>query len=144
MKLTIEFMTKLRLAVVHYPPSHSFPAWILSSADSTTASSSGNFLSITRTSEELSLVCPETIVPASFEINDDQKVERGWVYFKVCGPLQFEWTGILAGLSSALAAADISIFAISTYDTDYILVKENVGEKAASVLEELGHTVKKV
>ncbi len=78
----------------------------------------GNFLSITRTDDELSIVC-EADIPLKSE-----KSERGWACIKVLGPLDFGLTGILAGIASVLAEAEISIFAISTYDTDYILVKK--------------------
>ena len=135
MKLTLEVLSKVRLAVVRLavvrlPPSYAIPEWILS-ADTNTS-----FLSITRTRDELSLVCPEHIVPTV-----EQKVEREWIAIKVQGPLDFAWTGILAGLAQPLATAGISIFAISTYDTDYILVKKGVKEQATKVLHELGHVV---
>ena len=82
-------------------------------------------------------MCPETIAS---DIEDAQ-LEKGWVAFKVRGPLDFSWTGILAGLSQPLAEDGIPIFAISTYDTDYVLVKEKYEEKAAAVFMGLSHTV---
>lgn len=134
MKLVLEVMKRQRLAVVRLPPSSVIPEWILS------AQSTCDFLSITRTRDELSLVCPESIVPEPSS-EDKHKIENGWVSFKVKGPLDFAWTGILAGLAQPLAAQGISIFAISTYDTDYILVKESVVEKTAEVFRNQGHTV---
>ncbi len=88
----------------------------------------GTFFSITRTKDELSIVCEETKVPAGV------KSEKGWCALKVEGPLDFSLTGILSSLASPLAAASISIFAISTYDTDYLLIKKGDFEKALSVL----------
>src|SRR3954471_11539066 len=74
------------------------------------------FVSITRTPDELSIVCPEEAVPP------DTTVEDGFRALKLPGPIPFSETGVLAGLAGPLAAAGISIFAVSTYDTDYVLV----------------------
>jgi hypothetical protein len=87
------------------------------------------FLSITRTADELSIVCPESLVPAG------AKVERGWRALKVQGPLDFSLTGIIAALTAPLAAAKISVFAVATFDTDYILVREADLERAIAALE---------
>lgn len=93
----------------------------------------GNFLSITRTDDELSIVCDADIPLKS------EKSERGWACIKVLGPLDFGLTGILARIASVLAEAEISIFAISTYDTDYILVKKEKLAKAKEALLEAGY-----
>ena len=87
------------------------------------------FYSISRTDEELSIVCSSS-QPVVSEISD-----TGWYCIRVLGPLDFSLTGILAGISSALAAAGISIFAISTYNTDYILVKSENLKHALKVLQ---------
>ncbi len=87
------------------------------------------FYSITKTGEELSIVCEDTFVPPGCI-----KVEAGWRALKVEGPLDFSLTGILASLANPLAEAGISIFAISTYDTDYVLVKSGDLAKAVEVL----------
>lgn len=134
MKLTLEIMSKTRLVVVRLPPSLPIPPWILDAMSDT------NFISITKTTDELSLVCPENIVPTTTPTTG-MKMESGWTAFQVRGPLDFAWTGILAGLAQPLAAQNVSIFAISTYDTDYILVKEEMAQKTAAVLRELGHNV---
>jgi uncharacterized protein len=76
-----------------------------------------DFFSITKTSDELSIVCSEDNIP------NDIKCERDWRILKIEGPLDFSLIGILASISTILAQKGISIFAISTYDTDYILVK---------------------
>ncbi len=94
-----------------------------------------SFFSITGTGEELSLVLPEK---THFISN---KTDSGWNCFKVKGPLDFGLTGILASLSETLANAGISIFAVSTYDTDYILVKNSNLDKSVLALEKDGHMV---
>ena len=95
----------------------------------------GAFLSITRTPAELSIVCDEVAVP------EDVKAERGWRAFEVEGPIPFETTGVAAGLTAPLAAAGISVFLISTYDTDWLLVKEATLEQAAVALRGAGYVV---
>lgn len=92
--------------------------------------------SATRTEDELTIVLPEEAVSA------DWRVEMGWRCFKVLGPLDFGLTGILASLSTSLAEAGVPVFAISTYDTDYILVKEENLQKAKQALVANGHSVK--
>jgi hypothetical protein len=96
----------------------------------------GRFWSITRTEEELSVVCPEAHVPP------DVKRETGWRVLKVEGPLDFSLTGILASLTVPLAEEKVSVFAISTYDTDYLLVKEEQLEKAIRALGGEGYEIK--
>ena len=97
--------------------------------------SRASFWSVTRTEEELTIVLPEEAVSAGW------KAEMGWHCFKVLGPLDFDLTGILASLATSLAEAGVPIFAISTYDTDYILVKEENLEKAKQALLASGHSV---
>jgi hypothetical protein len=94
------------------------------------------FWSVTRTDEELSIVLPEETVSAHW------KAEKGWRCLKVLELLDFGITGILASLAVPLAEAGVSIFALSTYDTDYILVREDSLEKAKQVLLASGHVVK--
>ena len=91
------------------------------------------FYAITKTDEELSIVCP-----ASIAIEGSKK-DSGWSCLKVAGPLDSSLTGILAKISNALAQAKISIFAISTYNTDYILVKSENVESAKNVLVSAGY-----
>lgn len=95
----------------------------------------GKLLSITSTPEELSIVCP-----ASTQLRA-QKTESGWSCLQVVGPLDFGLTGILAELAGILARAEIAIFAISTYDTDYILVKRENLDRARDALRDAGHEV---
>src|SRR5206468_8549222 len=87
------------------------------------------FVSVTRTPDELSIVCPDEAVPP------DVEVESGWRALKVPGPIPFDQVGVLAALATPLAAAGISTFAVSTYDTDYVLVREPDLERALAALE---------
>ncbi|HYG86552.1 MAG TPA: ACT domain-containing protein [Azospirillum sp.] len=108
-----------RLAVARLEAGQGLPEWLDWSAP---------LVSVTRTADELSVVCPELRVP------DTVKAERGWRAFKVEGPLDFALTGILARLTAPLAAANIPVFAVSTYDTDYLLVRAGDAERAADTL----------
>ncbi|MDL2236892.1 ACT domain-containing protein [Christensenellaceae bacterium OttesenSCG-928-K19] len=91
----------------------------------------GSFAFYAKTDNELSLVCQTECVPESV-----QKREDGWCMFRIEGQLDFALTGILAGISSILANEKIGIFAVSTYDTDYILIKEEQAQAAQSVLQQ--------
>ena len=97
---------------------------------------SGEFYFIGRTDEELSLVCRTEDTPADTLERDD-----GWRGFRIQGVLDFSLIGILSKLSGILADNKIGIFAVSTYNTDYILVKAENFERAMSVLEDAGYTV---
>ncbi len=94
-----------------------------------------DFYSVTKTADELSIVCDVTI-PLTAE-----RSVSGWSCFRVVGLLDFSLTGIMAGLSTSLAEMGISLFAISTYDTDYILVKTDQLEGAITALQMAGHTI---
>jgi len=94
---------------------------------------SGSILSITRTESELSIVSEASAVPGGV-----QSV-AGWRALRVEGVLDFSTTGVLASLAQPLAAAGVSIFAISTYDTDYILVRETDISRAIEALSSAGH-----
>ncbi|MBR6094882.1 MAG: ACT domain-containing protein [Lachnospiraceae bacterium] len=95
-----------------------------------------DFYFIGKTDEELSLVCKTKDTPSKTLERDD-----GWRGFRIQGILDFSLIGILSKLSGILAEHKIGIFAVSTYNTDYILVKEENFEKALSVLAEEGYTV---
>jgi hypothetical protein len=101
------------------------PAWV----------TAGEFLSITRTAGELSIVCQEEAVPQGVQC------ERGWRCLRVAGPLEFSLVGVLASLAVPLAEAGISIFVVSTFDTDYLLVKEEKRQQATEMLRQAGHAV---
>jgi hypothetical protein len=104
------------LAVCRLPPSERIPSWALELHE--------GFVSITRTPDELSIVCPQEAVPP------DTTVEEGFRALMVPGPIPFEVTGVLAKIATPLAAAGIPIFAIATYDTDYVLVRETDVDRA--------------
>ena len=107
------------LAICRLAPEAPLPDW---------AVAPGPLSAVTRTAEELSIVCAAEGVPPTAQAS------RGWRAFKVAGPLDFALTGILARLAAPLAEAGISIFAVSTYDTDYLLVRQDNLEQAVVVL----------
>ena len=113
-----------RLAVCRLAPGAPWPG-----ADA------GALLSVTRTAEELSVVCPSEDAPAGAQ------VEGGWRALKLEGPIPFEEVGVLAALAAALAGAGLSLFALSTFDTDYVLVKEEGLARALDALEGSGFDV---
>ena len=114
--------TSWRLAVCRFDPDAALPAWVLHAA--------AEFWSITRTPQELSVVCSEDDLPPSV----DHHVERDWRAFEVAGPLPFDLTGVVSALTTPLAAAGIPVFVISTYDTDYLLVRSADSVKAFGIL----------
>ena len=89
------------------------------------------------TDEELSLVCPTDIVPGNTTERDDD-----WRAFRIVGVLDFSLIGILARISDILAQNGIGLFAVSTYNTDYILTKEENFDRAIEVLENAGYIIK--
>ena len=95
-----------------------------------------DFLFLAKTYKELSVVCETEIAPENTINRED-----GWTAFRVEGSLEFSLVGILADLSHCLADAGISIFAVSTYDTDYILVKKDNWDKAKSALLNAGYEI---
>lgn len=114
-----------RYAVCRMHPETAVPAW----------AEGGAFCSVTRTKEELSIVCEEAAVPEGISSN------RGWQMLKVQGPIPFEETGVLAAIAAPLASAGLSIFAISTFDTDCVLVREEAIEAALLALRGANHKV---
>jgi hypothetical protein len=97
--------------------------------------STGNFFTITRTTDELSIVCRQDAVPEGIQS------ERGWRCLRVAGTIPFSVVGVLASLTAPLAQAGISVFAVSTYDADYLLVKEESLAAAMDALGRWGHTI---
>ncbi len=113
-----------RFAICRLAPHAQFPEW-----------AAGSLLSITHTRDEVSIVCEEKCVPPGIRTERDRRA------FKLRGPIPFLATGVLASLAVPLAKAEISIFAISTYDTDYVLVAAADLESAVAALERAGHTI---
>lgn len=93
------------------------------------------FIAVTRTRDELSIVCPADVAPR------DARAETGWSLLKIEGPFPFDAVGILASFTGPLASAGIPLFAISTFDTDYLLIKSDVIDAARDVLGAAGHTM---
>ena len=120
--LTLELLPDV-YSICRLDPQADIPSWVLE----------GDFLSITRTKNELSLVCSQERVPHVVEC------DKGWRCIMVRGPLDLSLVGILASLTSSLAEVGISIFAISTFETDYLLVKVENLRRALLKLEEAGH-----
>jgi uncharacterized protein len=101
----------------------------------------GEFFCVARTRDEVSVVCSEEVCPdgAPEQTGDGIKVEHGWVALKLEGPFPFAMTGVLAAVLSPLAEGKIPIFAISTFDTDYVLLKATDLEGARQALRAAGH-----
>jgi GNAT superfamily N-acetyltransferase len=93
------------------------------------------FLSITRTADELSVVCREMAVP------EGVRCERGWRCLRIAGTLDFSLVGVLASLLTPLATAGVGVFVLSTFDTDYLLVKQTDFPRADEALRKAGHAV---
>ncbi len=114
-----------RFMICRLPPDAPVPSWAMR----------GDFYSVTRTADELSAVCREAETP------DDVRRHSGRRCMKVEGPIDFSETGILSALARPLALARISIFALSTFDTDWILVRERDLAETVRVLQEAGHEI---
>jgi len=97
---------------------------------------SAPFWTVTRAGDELSIICSAEAVPF------DCSHERGWRLLRMLGPFPFDLTGILASVLTPLAAADVGILAISTFNTDYILVKHTRVAAAVDALRAAGHVVR--
>jgi hypothetical protein len=115
-----------RYAVCRLPAQAELPDW----------AHPEHLLSITWRAGETSIVCPERYVPP------EVKAERGWRALEVSGPLDFVLVGVLSSLLLPLAQAQVSVFVLSTFDTDLILIPEVQVERALNALGEAGHLVK--
>ena len=113
------------VAVCRLEPTAAVPEWALAA----------EFSSVTRTPEELSIVCAEDDAPL------DAVCERGWRCLQVTGPIDFELVGVAAAITTPLAEAGVSVFFMSTYDTDWVLVQADDLERAIGALEQAGHVV---
>lgn len=110
-------------AVCRLEPNAPWPAW-----------ARGSFVSVTATEDELSIVCEASAVPPAVV------ADREWRVLKIVGPFAFTTTGVLASLAAPLAQAGVSLLAIATYDTDYLLVKSDALDQAITTLTAAGHT----
>lgn len=110
-------------ALCRLPTNAAVPEWALR----------GVFFSVTATADEVSIVCPSMQVPSNIVH------ENGWACLKLQGPFPFSETGILASFVRPLSERAIPIFAVSTFDTDYVLIKQYWLEKAVHALRDAGH-----
>lgn len=112
-----------RYGICRFAPETAIPEWGMS----------GPIYSITRTADELSLVCAEAAIP------DGAQHEPGWRVLRLEGPFDFDQIGVLLAVLAPLARAGVSVFALSTFDTDYVLVRETGLGQACAALEHAGH-----
>ncbi|GAA6018173.1 hypothetical protein JCM8202_000215 [Rhodotorula sphaerocarpa] len=132
------------LAVVQLPASEPLPASLLSELGRPLADNA-DLLSVTRTKTETSIILPwkgsERLLPDNGQQksgNVSSKISGPWVVIKIAGPMEFELSGILNELSTPLRHAKVPIFAVSTYDTDYVLINEKDQARARNALEDAG------
>ena len=121
-RLKFRRLTNSVYAIVRLAPDASIPKW----------ATRGEFTSITRTSDELSIVCPIENLPA--EVSSDR-----WICLRLQGPFPLSLTGVLLSFIQPLSSIGIPIFVIATYDTDYVLIKEESAAAALSALQAAGH-----
>lgn len=114
-----------RYAVSRLDSKSMFPSW---------ADGEG-FVSLTRTSDELSVVCLESRVP------DEVRSDRGWVCLRFVGPFAFDEYGIVASVVAPISAAAMGVFVVSTFDGDHLLVKTEDYQKVKQILTDIGHII---
>ncbi|CAF3217976.1 unnamed protein product [Rotaria socialis] len=123
--LTLDLL-KENFVICRLSPSSLLPSWAFT----------GPFCSITKTNDELSIITMD-----NNQLPKDIQCERNWKCFKLRGPFPFDMTGVLISALNPLANADVGILAISTFDTDYVMVKDNNLQVAIDVLKQNGHTI---
>jgi hypothetical protein len=123
MQLTFTLLPH-RYAIARLAPGEPVPGW-----------PRGDFVSITRTRDELSIVCRDDAVPQMV------RADRGWRCLALRGPFALDQTGIAAEFTGVLAAAGVSVFVVATFDTDYVLVPDRLIERAVAALRAAAHAV---
>jgi len=113
------------LSICRLPAQSEMPAWAVSRG----------LTSVSWTAHETSVVCASSVVPAGVQ------ADAGWRAFAVAGPLDLRLTGILLSIAQPLADAGVGVFAVSTYDTDYVLVKQSSLDAAIAALTAFGHRI---
>lgn len=114
------------LSICRLPADTPMPSWATTRA----------FFSVTRTADELSVVCESLQVPPGV------RAHEGWRALKLVGPFDLLLVGILLGVAAPLAAAGVTVFPIATYDTDYLLVREEQLDAAIDALHAAGHEIR--
>ena len=130
-RLTLDLLAE-SLSILRFAPDANVPEWALSRE---------SFGSVTRSADELSIICATTCVPST-PLHASAAREDGWRALKVVGPFAFTEVGVLLQVAAPLAAAGISILALATFDTDYVLVQETQLASAIAALRSAGHTVR--
>ncbi|MDX2036813.1 MAG: ACT domain-containing protein [Isosphaeraceae bacterium] len=121
-----------RFAIVRLEPESPPPGWAFR----------GPFWSITRTSEELSLIVEESGLPSTFVEGDGGKLSRGWAMFRLAGTFELTGeTGVVASISEPIARAGVAIFVLSTFDTDHLLIPVDRLDEARAAWIAAGHVV---
>jgi hypothetical protein len=120
------FVLPQTFAVFRLSPDDAIPPW----------ATEGDFFSITRTADELSILCCQDAVP------ENTPCERDWRCLRVAGTIAFSVVGVIVGLTRGLAEAGIGVFVVSTFDTDYLLTKEKDWTTALDVLRRQGYTIR--
>jgi hypothetical protein len=122
-----------QLVVLRLAADARIPPWVVESG----------FSCVVRTRDELSIVCLEDVyredLSSGVRLPDGTPCERGWLALQLQGPFPFSMTGVLASFVQPLAAAQVPIFAISTFDTDYVLIKRDDLDRAINALQAAGH-----
>jgi hypothetical protein len=118
-------------AICQLPPTAAIPIW----------ANGGDFCAITRTHDELSIICAQETLPNISPESGDISIARNWALLRVEGPFAFDVTGVLAALSAPLAQAGIVLLAVATFQTDYLLVKAEQLEDTIKALVKAGHRV---
>nr|WP_231703851.1 ACT domain-containing protein [Arthrobacter sp. zg-Y179] len=115
--------------IARLPPAAEIPAALLSAA------LPDGFISVTRTPQELSIVCPAALAPA------DAEIDGTWAAFYASGPIPFGLTGVVASLVAPLSAAGCPVFVVSTFDGDVLMVPSPQYDQALALLRAAGHTL---
>jgi hypothetical protein len=118
-------LLKDKYTICTLPKDAKIPDWVLTES----------LASITRTDKELTIVCKQDIIPSELQ------TDLNWRCFKIDGSFDLNQTGVISSISSPLADAGISIYVISTYDTDYFLVKDDNLQQTISTLSNSGHSI---
>jgi hypothetical protein len=113
-------------AICRLGPGATIPDWAVT----------GEFVSFTRTTDEVSIVCSQETVPPGVQC------ERGWRCLRVAGVLEFTATGVLAALIAPMAAGGIGLFVVSTFDTDYLLIRDRDLDRVVEILANAGHSIR--